>query len=385
MAPIGWPPKVLPGYRAALRDVRSKNAQFRRNAVLSLGRAEGDRREEALEAVATLLDDGDRAVRLEAITAITRLQGRDLAPRIETFLESRIAGERLAALDFFARHGDEGHFNLVRSVAERDDDVEVRCMALEALSYLDAGACLDLVRRSLEKPQDLHPGYVSTLIFVLSEIGDLGDLELLPPFLENPSVGVRVEAAHALALMRRPAGRELATAILLDAAELVRDRRLKDLALEGLCALRSDEVTAAARRRFGKLLISKFEKVHWAGMCARAGDASAGAYLRKVYSGRIVPLAARVLTVAGLCGLQEWTDVMEDNLQNHLSGRSDDFLYDSIYALGRMGGAEALAVLKRFEELFRGNQPVVADVLAGEIEVAEALLAEEGGGEAEHS
>jgi hypothetical protein len=380
MAPIGWPPKVLPGYKAALRDVRSKNAQFRRNAVISLGRADGDRREEALEAVASLLGDEDRAVRLEAITAVTRLEGKSLAPRIEAFLDSQIAQEKVAALDYFARYGQERHFDRIRPMIEGEGEIEVRCMALETLSYLDPSACLDLVRRSLKEGGELHPGYLSTLIYVLSEIGDLEDLELLPPFLENPSVGVRVEAAHALAMMRRASGRELVTAILLDAAELVRDRKLRELALEGLCALRSEEVVAAARENFKKLFVSRFEKVHWAGMCARAGDAKARAHLRKVYAGKTAPLAARVLTVAGLCGLEDWVDVMEDNLQNCLSGRSEDFLYDSIYALGRMGGAGALAVLKRFEKQLRPEQPGVADVLAGEIEVVETLLEEERGG-----
>jgi HEAT repeat protein len=384
MAPIGWPPKVPPGYRAALRDVRSRNAQFRRNAAISLGRADPEKREEALGAASALLDDEDRAVRLEAIAAVTRLEGRSLASRIEQFLDSPVTDERMAALDFFARYGEASRFDRIRPMIEGDGEIEVRCMALETLSYLDASACLDLVRRMLQQSGELHPGIMSTLIFVLSEIGDLEDFELLPPFLDHPSVGVRVEAAHALAMMRRTSGRELAAAILLDAAELIRDRRLRDLALEGLCALRSEETVSAARRRFGKLLISRFEKVHWAGMCARAGDAKAGAYLRKVYSGKTVPLAARVLTVAGLCGLEEWTDVMEENLQNYLRGRSDDFLYDSIYALGRMGGSGALAVMRRLEKQLRPEHPGVADVLEGEIEVAETLE-EEGRGTEERS
>jgi len=197
---IGWPPKHIPNFKAALRDTKSSNAQFRRNAAISLGGATEEQRETAAGALGRLLDDENRDVRLEAIVGATKIKARSLSGRIVKFLESNVADERVAALDFLARVGDESHWQPVRELLSREKDPDVRCMALEALSYLNPEECHRMVQGSLKDPDDLELNYLRTQILVLSEIGDPEDLNILIPLLEHRSISVRLETAHVIAM-----------------------------------------------------------------------------------------------------------------------------------------------------------------------------------------
>lgn len=371
--PFGWSRTVLPKFEAALRDIRSAKALFRRNAALALGRAGEDQREKAVGAVAVLLDDKDAGVRLEAIVAASKLRAVPLAPRVERFLSSGTRQEKLAALDFLSRSGDESHVQAVTGLLSNEKDEQVRCMALEALSWLDPDRCLALIQGGMKDADSQAFPVLQTMILLLSEIGTVAETDELARFLDHPSIAVRVEAAHVMAMMRGRAAPAGVREVLLDAAELIKDWRLRELALEGLCRAGGEVVHRRAREKFGKLFMSRGERIYWAAMVAAAGEPKAGAYLKRIYEGRNIPLAARVLDAAGLCGLKEWIPMMEENVRRFADGKSDDFLFDSISALGRMGCPESLEILRAFEARLREGHPEVADAIREELEVAEML------------
>jgi len=192
--------------------------------------------------------------------------------------------------------------------------------------------------------------------------------------LEHRSISVRLETAHVIAMADITANEQLMAAIFMDAAELVRDRRLKELALEGLCRLKSEEIVRLAGEKFKKIFMSRWERTHWAAIRSRAGDGKATDYLKRIYGGKNIPLAAKVLWAAGLCRLKEWIPAMEYNLQRYLNGREDNFLYYSIASLGKMHCREAVDVLSRFGREMRTGHPDVADMIEGELEISEKLL-----------
>jgi hypothetical protein len=372
--PFGWSRTVLPKLEAALRDVRSEKAQFRRNAAMALGRADEDQREKAIGAVAVLLDDKDAAVRLEAIVAASKLRAGTLAPRVERFLSSDRRQEKLAALDFLSRCGDESHVAAVAALLSGEKDDQVRCMALEAISWLDPDRCLALIQGGMRDAESQAFPVLQTMILLLSEIGTVAEMDALARFLDHPSIAVRVEAAHVMAMMRGRAAPAGVRDVLLDAAELIKDWRLRELALEGLCRTGGEAVHRRAREKFGKLFMSRGERIYWAAMVAAAGEPKGGVYLERIYGGRNIPLAARVLDAAGLCGLKEWIPVMEENVRRFADGKSDDFLFDSIAALAKMGCPESLEILRAFEARLREGNPEVADAIREELEVAEMLV-----------
>jgi hypothetical protein len=374
MAQFGWPPRPIPNFKAALRDVRSRGVRFRRNAAVALGLAEQEQREEAIKGVEVLLEDEDAGVRLEAVMAAGKLRAMSLTGRIARILESKRPDERIAALDFLSQSGDESHWEAVRSLLQGEQDVQVRCMALETLSFLDPEKCRPLVVEALGAPGGLDTDYLRTLVMVLSEIGEPGDMDVLTPLLDHHSTGVRVETASALALMDRLEEEKKLTAILMDAVEMLRDRRLKELALEGLCKIGSRVIVARARQKFRSFFTRKQEKIYWAAICCGAGDGKAGDFLHGVYGGRSPVLASRVLWVAGLCGLREWIPVMEDNIRKSFGAGEDDFLYDSIHSLGKMHCPESIEALKRLEEELGGKHPEVAGQLGAEREVSQKIL-----------
>lgn len=371
---FSWPPKHIPNFKAALRDTKSSNAQFRRNAAISLGGATEQQRETASGALGRLFDDENRDVRLEAIVGATKIKARSLSGSIVKFLESNIPDERVAALEFFARVGDESHWQPVKELLSREKDPDVQCMALEALSCLNPEECHRMVLESLKDPEYLETNYLRTQILVLSEIGDLEDLNILIPFLEHHTISVRLETAHVIAMADITANERLMAAIFTDAAELVRDRRLKKLALEGLCRLKSEEIVRLAGEKFKKIFMSRWERIYWAAIRSRAGDGRATDYLKRIYGGKNIPLAAKVLWAAGLCRLKEWIPAMEYNIQRYLNGREDNFLYCSIASLGIMHRREAVEVLSRFGRELRTGHPDVADMIEGELEISEKLL-----------
>jgi hypothetical protein len=346
---------------------------------VALGRAEDDRCEEAAGGIRLLLDDGDPGVRLEALAAASKLGSPSLKGRVIEFLDSGSAVERTAALDFLSRHGREDDRAPVERLLAAEEETDVRCMALETLSYVDPPACLALVQEQLREPDGLETSYLRTLVMVLSELGDPEGLRELRRLFEHPSMGVRVDAAHVLAVSGPPEGDSRIAAVLLDALDRVRDRELRERALEGLCASRSEEVVEKARERFGRLFTPKAEKIFWAAACCSAGDEKAEKYLLRVFGGRSIPMAARVLRAVGLCGIEKWIPLLERNIQRGAGSGDAYFLYDSVSALGRMGSRKALETLERFEGVFEEDRPDVAEFIRGELEAA-ARPAQEGAG-----
>ena len=369
MLGLNWPPKSIPDFKAALRDVKSRDPQWRRRAAVALGRAKEEERESAAEALGVLLDDKDAAVRMEAVLSAGKLKASSLADRIAGFLDSDSAGQRMAALDFLSVNGSKRHFDKVREALSDDRDPDVRSMALETLSYLDPDRCYELVVEALDRPDDHGPEQLRTLIVLLSELGSSRDMGVLERFLKHVTMGVKVEAARILVLRGKVDDEELMTSILLDATRTVKDKRMRELAIEGLCRLRNDRVLEEARSNFRRLLVARLEKIYWAAICSRAGDKNAVKYLERMYRGRNVWAAAKVLWAAGLCGLESWIPIMEENIRRGAGSEENAFIHSAILALGVMGGKESVAALTLLCEELKDENPYFAGLIAGEMEV----------------
>ena len=348
--------------------MKSKDPQWRRRAAVALGRAKEEEQKIAAEALGVLLDDKNAAVRMEAVMSAGNLKASSLADRIAGFLDSDSAEERMAALDFLSVSGSERYFDKVREVLSGDQDPDVRNMALETLSYLDPDRCYKLVVEALARPGEHGPEHLRTLIVLLSELGSSRDVGAMEQFLKHVSIGVKVEAARILVLRGKVGDEELIIGILLDAIRTVKDRGMRELALEGLSRLRSEKVLEEARWNFRRLLVARLEKVYWAAICSRAGDEKAGKYLDRMYNGRNVWAAAKVLWAAGLCGLEDWIPIMEDNIRRGAGSGENAFIHSAILSLGVMGCEKSVEALTRLCEELKDENPYFAGLIAGEME-----------------
>ncbi len=338
MTQFDWPPRPIPGIEASLRDVNSKKATFRRNAAVGLGRAGEDRRAEALLALERLIEDPAREVRIEAIYAAASLGASELAARVRGMLGSDDPDVRIAALDFLARAGGQEDAAPMASIASADGDPAIRCKALEALEDVDTDACRKACRSVLDASRG-EEVEIRTAISILGSIGERGDADAVAAFLGDSRRGVAIEAASALAHVGDARGLD----VLLAAADGARDAEAKTTALEALCRMGDERVTALALRRHGRILGSREESVVWTGILARSGDGAAMRRLREIATGRNTRMAALALRVAGLCSLREMIGILE-SFACRRSG--EDLVAESIEALALMRGPGAIHALE---------------------------------------
>jgi HEAT repeat protein len=341
MPQYGWPPKPIPNVTAALRDVTSARASFRRNAAIALRKAADDQRGPAVEALAKLLEDDDRTVRIEAARSAASLGAGELSEPVHALIESPDADLRIASLEFAASTGSSGDAPGIRGILEKDDDTVVRCVALETLSHLDPAETREACRGILSGPDEDVP-LLRTAMVLLRSDGNREDAGLFHELLADPRPGVSLEAAASLAHL------EDARAVprLLEEALRSANADERFVALEGLCRTSDGSVHEAARRKLGSLLTGRWEKLLWAGILASTGDADALEHVRAQLTGRDTSRAAAAMRVSGLCSLVSLVDQLATTAQQGLDGDEDALYVEAVEALGLMRATAAATALE---------------------------------------
>jgi len=339
MGRIDWPPKPIPGTRAAIRDARSPKASFRRNAAIALGRAEGDDRQEAIEALRLLLDDPDREVRIEAAWSARWLEAPDLAPAILALLGSADPDQRAATLEFLSGCGTASDIPRIEGVLEGDGDPDVRRVALEALETLDPALGSRLAHRIMEK-DDPHEIVVRTAIAILQD--DASCIDSFASLLPDRRPGVSLEAAVALAYH----GDHRAIPRLLEEALRSRDPDDRGLALESLCRVPDERVVRTARERASRLFGGREEKIAWTAILAGSGDSRALSRLRSWIEGRDSPRAASAMRVAGMCSISPLVSTIQAIARRGIDGDAEALEIEAVEALGLMRSEAAASALR---------------------------------------
>jgi HEAT repeat protein len=174
-------PMELPHLDAALRDVGSETAEVRWVAALALAREDGERRAEAVDALAGLSADPVEEVRAQAIEGLAEQARSGQGVPVETLHE-----------------------------ALTDDSDLVRMTALEA-AELFADDPSSVARRMLDDPQ---PGVRVSAARLLADRGATDAAEQLAAVLRDADDVVRFEAALALARIGDDRGEQLVIAAL---------------------------------------------------------------------------------------------------------------------------------------------------------------------------
>ena len=347
MAQFDWPPRPIPGIDAALRDVTSKKATFRRNAAIALGTAGQDRREEAIRALGRLIDDADREVRIEAVYAATTLAAAALAPRIREILSSEDPDLRAASLEFLGRQGDRSDAERISRLAEADQEPSTRCIAIEALAEMDQGACRAACRRVIGDSRS-GEDETRTAIAALGPMAEGDDVAAITGLLGDPRRRVSIQAASALADIGDAAGID----VLWRASTNPPDDDARIAALEALCRIRDDRVDSLARSRHGRIFAGRDERLYWTGILARSGNADALRRLKEAATGRDTRLAALALRISGLCAMKDMIAILE----NAACGRAgEDLVTESIEALALTRRPEAVGALERVSAAASGG------------------------------
>lgn len=334
-----WPPKPLPSTDAALRDVHSKKASFRRNAAISLGRAPADRADDARKALATLVQDEERTVRIEAVYAAASLGAEELAPAIRKMLHVDDPDLRVAALEYMVAVEDDSEASTMASLADGDGRVPVRCMALEALCTLRPAEGTEKLLAAISRGDQEVPVLRTALALLRNMEGD--HAEPVAKLLDHRRPGVSLEAAATLAHLGDHRGR---ARLLTEAVNPAREEE-RYVALEGLCRIADDAVLNTARKRATGMLTRRDARVYWSGMLAARGDEQTLGRLRKLAGHRDPMRAALALRVAGLCSVTAMVQDLENIIRS--AGEDETLVVESIEALGLMRTPEAADALAR--------------------------------------
>lgn len=239
-------PMDLPRAGAALRDVDSANPEIRWIAAMSLGRAEGEIQEAAVEALSRLAGDPGEDVRAQAIEGLANQ----------------------------ARFGAKVEADVGRWLADPSDIV--RCAALTNAEAFggDAG---EAARRMLSDPA---PAVRATAARALGERGDAAQTGALGALLEDPVGAVREEAALSLVRLGDVRGLGIAAALLGQGGEDAA-RACVALGLGGLAAA-SAALEGVIERRFA----SNEGRALAAAALVRCGRADAGGVVARMLGSR---------------------------------------------------------------------------------------------------
>ncbi len=341
MTQFDWPPRPLPSLDAAIRDVRSQKAAFRRNAAIALGRAPADRAREAREALIALVEDPDRSVRIEAVYAATSLGATEHADAIAALLSIDDPDLRIAALEFASATGQKTWTERILAMGERDDETTVRCMALEALAELSPSALVKAMEAVARDDAAPVPLARTALSLMRSHMRD-SDPDLAIARLGDPRPGVSLEAAATLAHL----GDGRAVERLFQEAVSPASAEDRTLAMQGLCRVPDAAVRNHAARRLTSLIATREEKAYWAAILAAAGDAAALDTLTQWVKGTDPLRAALAMQAAGLCSVEPLVEALEAMAM----GSGDGPVTESIEALGLMRTGKAALALERIAD-----------------------------------
>jgi len=194
-------PPLAPTFEAALRDVRAQQPRFRGAAAARLGEPPSDRRDEAIQGLLTLAKDDIGAVREAAYESLGVLGATEgLGPLLEAFDDAHL-GARQAAVLAVGRVAPEESADAIAALLG-DPRPEMRFSAIWALSYLGAGHASRIAEGLRDQDEEVRVLAVECL----GELGATDDVEAIGALLEDPSDAVRFASATALAALGETKG-----------------------------------------------------------------------------------------------------------------------------------------------------------------------------------
>ena len=387
MAQFGWPPKSLPNFNAAVRDTRSKQVKFRRNAAIALGLAGEENRKTAIENLKILLSDEDAGVRIEAILSAAGLEAKELTPLVLEKLTSNNESEKMAALDFFSKCAEKNDFEKLVEFFEKEKNPWIKSLTLETLSDLDPESTRLIVLEELKKGENLEPDYTRNLIALICEIGEPQDTERLLPLLDHHSISVRIQTASSLAIMERFEPLAKIRNILENSANLIKIRELREIAIEGLCKLyayfreiknteENKNIIKIADKNFRSFFTPKREKIYWCAILSGEGLQKATDFLNRIQKSKNRPLAIVVFRAVCLCRLKEWIEPIKNYIKS-LDYKEDIFLLEeAIHSLSIMNCKESIQALTEIEIEFSKIDSKMRDLIRVEKEISEKIISE---------
>jgi len=232
-----------------------------------------------------------------------------------------------------------------------DPDREIRTAAAEAVGAL--GEPVEALQWLGRLASDTDVGVRYGAVAALAGVPWRGRLDLLARALDDEDAGVVAVAADGLSY----AGDRRAAPTL---HSLVSEKKLQFGALEGLYALRDEQVAMLARQLFNALLTPLFEKTMAALILARAGDEGALQHLRRRAQKRYA--ADRGLILLHLAEV----DPVEGRriLESVAASTSDDQRESALLALTRLdAGRWWPAAEKSLEEALPNDVHGAAEIL----------------------
>jgi HEAT repeat protein len=242
----------MPRIEAALRDAKGGSPEARWVAAIALGREDGAKRREALEALQKLLFDSCEEVRAQALEGIAeqKLSGAEISENIAgRLLDDSSPCVRCAAVESAAVLLT----NPIRAVVPllKDADPSVRAAAATALGDLRAVREADLLAELLDDSDEFtarraamalaalddlrcesklvsllagEQAVASEAAFALGELGGATSVPALKKIARGrfSPLGLRAAAAAAMTRCSAPEGRELLVALLTAGSHIKR-------------------------------------------------------------------------------------------------------------------------------------------------------------------
>jgi HEAT repeat protein len=356
------PPPI--SVEAARRDLQSGKLEVRLRAAEGLGKAQGEQRPEAIDALREALADAAEDLRFAAALALGELGACEALDELLTLLEdpsplarqgAAVALGQLGALLGPEDHGQRGRIASALRIAVDDSSADVRFQLPAALAQVDAAGAAPMLSRLLDDDDtEVRASAAAALGDVLvgpasdgnDDDGDNDDdggsdsetdeanaaQEALAERLgDAPSVAL--EAAIALSRLGDGRGSEALVTHLAD-----RDRAL--LAAERLFRSPPPATRAALAHHVGRLLIEPAVRVYLAGALAKLDDARGRERLEKALFGRNEIACGLAIELCGQLG-GSWARGQLEALRGHKRGASwRDEIASALEQLGRLEGEQ---------------------------------------------
>ena len=229
-------PPLRPTFKAALRDKAAKTARARIAAAERLSEPDDGCERQAIEALLSLISDGNVEVRRNAVRSLGQIGSEStLRPLVERLHDDDPTVREFAVIAISEIEGDEADA-ILRS-AINDSYPEVRFQAVQS--------CVDRTPKQWDKAvkecvRDDDPKVRAIAAYALGTVGDKAARKALVRALDDSESEVRHQAAVALAKLGDPRGASVLRATLSDPTMLFENLQgladLKDAASVDLIA-----------------------------------------------------------------------------------------------------------------------------------------------------
>ncbi len=189
-------PPLTPTFEAALRDVQAQQPRFRGAAAARLGEPPPERRDEAVQGLLSLAKDEVGAVReaaYESLGLLAAIEG--LSTLLDAFEDQHMGARQTAVLAVGRMAPEEGADAIVTLLD--DPRPEMRFSAIWTLSYLGAGHADRIAEGLRDEDEEVR----LLAVQCLGELGATGSADAIAGLLRTTSDAVEFAAATALAAL----------------------------------------------------------------------------------------------------------------------------------------------------------------------------------------